>query len=167
MSAPVVIFALGNPARGDDAIGPLLCQRLADWLAVQGLAGQCELIEDFQLQIEHSLDLQGRQLALFIDAGSGTPAPYTFQRIAPARDARLAHSTHALKPEAVLQVHTQIESQPPPPAFVLCVRGEHFDLGAAPSPAAESHMAAAFDLLQALCRHPAQDAWATWAKHAE
>ena len=81
MSAAVVVFAVGNPSRGDDAIGPLLCGRLAKWLENEGLADGFELIEDFQLQIEHALDLQGRELALFIDAGTGTPAPCTFQRI--------------------------------------------------------------------------------------
>ncbi|MDR2852928.1 MAG: hydrogenase maturation protease, partial [Burkholderiaceae bacterium] len=143
MTQPLVIFAIGNPSRGDDAIGPQLCGRLAVWLAREGLLNQCELIEDFQLQIEHSLDLRGRALALFIDAGSATPAPYTFRRIAPR--AGISHSTHALEPQAVLQVHADIERQPPPPAFVLCVRGERFELGAALSPAAETHVAAAFD----------------------
>ena len=29
MSAPLVVFAVGNPSRGDDAIGPVICGRLA------------------------------------------------------------------------------------------------------------------------------------------
>jgi len=87
VTAPVVIFAVGNPSRGDDAIGPECCARLEQWLANEGLAERFELIEDFQLQIEHALDLQGRQLALFIDAGARTPGPFTFRRIAPATGA--------------------------------------------------------------------------------
>jgi hypothetical protein len=43
-----------------------------------------------------------------------------------------------------------LERQPPSPAFVLRMRGERFDLGAALSPAAETHVAAAFDLLKTL-----------------
>ena len=38
MSAPVVVFAVGNPSRGDDAIGPVICGRLAEWLENEGLA---------------------------------------------------------------------------------------------------------------------------------
>jgi len=135
MSAPVVIFAVGNPSRGDDAIGPELCGRLGKWLEIEGLADQFKLIEDFQLQIEHALDLQDRRLALFIDAGANTPAPFTFQRIAPATG--IAHTTHELPPEAVLQVYLQTEFIEPPPAFVLCVRGEQFELGEPLSPAAK------------------------------
>jgi len=158
VSAPVVVFAIGNPSRGDDAIGPLLLERLAGWLGDQGLAGQFELVEDFQLQIEHSLDLLDRRLALFIDAGEGTPAPYSFRRIAPATG--LPHTTHELPPEAVLQVFKQTESAEPPPSFTLCVRGESFELGEALSAAAESHVAAAFALLGELCVEASVDAWA-------
>lgn len=157
MIAPVVVFAVGNPSRGDDAIGPLLLERLAGWLAAEGLAGQFDLVEDFQLQIEHCLDLQGRRLALFIDAGAQTPAPYSFLRIAPASG--IAHSTHELPPEAVLQVFRQTEAAEPPAAFTLCVRGESFALGEALSAAAESHVAAAFALLGELCRDARAAAW--------
>jgi len=159
---PVVIFAVGNPSRGDDAIGPELFAQLDKWLKNENLSEQVELIEDFQLQIEHVLDLQGRQLALFIDAGAHTPAPYTFQRIAPAIG--IAHTTHELPPEAVLQVYLQTEGAEPPPAFVLCVRGEQFELGEALSAAAESNLKAAFGLLQTLCRNVEFPAWESAAQ---
>jgi hypothetical protein len=46
----------------------------------EGLADGFELIGDFQWQVEHALDLAGRRLALFIDAGERTPAPFVFVR---------------------------------------------------------------------------------------
>ena len=54
---------------GDDGLGPLLLGRVvaARWPEVT-------TIEDFQLQIEHALDLEGAEAALFLDAGKGTPA---------------------------------------------------------------------------------------------
>jgi len=164
MSAAVVVFAVGNPSRGDDAIGPLLLERLAGWLDDQGLAGQFELIEDFQLQIEHALDLAGRRLALFIDAGAATPAPYTFQRIAPA--AGIAHTTHELPPATVLQVFRQTEGAEPPPAFVLCVRGEQFELGEPLTNLAETYVVEAFDLLTQLCRRADVADWQAVAGNA-
>ena len=157
MSAPLVVFAVGNPSRGDDAIGPVICGRLEKWLENEGLADQFELIEDFQLQIEHAMDLQGRQLALFIDAGASTPAPFTFQRIAPAEG--IAHTTHELPPEAVLQVYLQTEGVEPPPAFVLCVRGEKFELGEPLTAAAVSYLEAAFGLLKRLFGQPTLLEW--------
>lgn len=157
MIRPVVVFAVGNPSRGDDAIGPELCGRLEKWLDYEGLGERVELIEDFQLQIEHALDLQGRQLALFIDAGANTPAPYTFQRIVPATGN--AYTTHELPPEAVLQVYVQTENAEPPPAFVLCVRGEQFELGEGFCVAAALHLDAAFDLLTRLLQQPSLATW--------
>ena len=157
MSAPVVVFAVGNPSRGDDAIGPELCGRLEKWLKNEDMEDQVELIEDFQLQIEHVLDLQGRQLALFIDAGENTPAPYTFKQIAPATG--IAHTTHELPPEAVLQVYLQTEGSEPPPSFVLCVSGEKFELGEPLTATASRHLEAAFKLLMRLCRNPSLAEW--------
>jgi len=157
MTAPVVIFAIGNPSRGDDAIGPECYGRLEKMLKNEILAGEVELIEDFQLQIEHALDLQGRALALFIDAGVDTPAPYVFERIFPST--AVAHTSHALSPQAVLQVYRQTEGAEPPPAFVLCIRGERFELGEALSGEASGRVEAAVSLVVELCRQPGLSAW--------
>lgn len=157
MTAPVIVFAVGNPSRGDDALGPLLAERFAAELAESGQAAKFEVVEDFQLQVEHALDLEGRALALFIDAGTGTPAPYSFRKIAPA--AGYGHTTHALAPEAVLQVYGQTQGGELPPAYLLCVRGESFELGEGLSPEAERHLAAALELLRELARAPDAGAW--------
>ncbi|WP_254050997.1 hydrogenase maturation protease [Zoogloea sp. LCSB751] len=131
----LVVFAIGNPSRGDDALGPRLMAELESWNLPD-----VRLVSDFQLQIEHALDLDDRDLALFIDAGTGTPAPYSFREIHPAPDRSI--SSHALSPEAVLHVYEEIR-RPPPPAFVLCVRGEDFQLGAELSGIAAAHLTAA------------------------
>ena len=157
MTAPLVVFAVGNPSRGDDAIGPVICGRLAKWLENEGLADQVDLIEDFQLNIEHAPDLQGPDLTLFIDAGENTPAPSIFERIYPSTVP--SHTTHALPPEAVLQVYRQMEGEEPPPSFVLCVRGEGFDLGAELTPTAQAGIDAAMALLERLLTKPALADW--------
>ena len=157
MTAPVVVFAIGNPSRGDDAIGPVIAGRLEAWLADAGLAAQVEVIEDFQLNIEYALDLKGRELVLFVDAGSATPDPFEFRRIAASPEA--SHSSHALEPPAVLQVYRQVEGRTEPPSFVLCVRGERFALGEDLTPAARSRIDAAFGLLEKLMRRPQAAFW--------
>lgn len=155
--APVVVFAVGNPSRGDDALGPRVCGRLEKWLEIAGLADRVELIEDFQLNIEHALDLVGRKLALFIDAGDRTPAPFVFEQIFPST--AVAHTSHALEPSAVLQVYRLVQQAEPPPSFVLCIRGEAFELGAPVGEAAADCAEAALELLQRLL--PETDV-ATW-----
>ncbi|HPT50780.1 MAG TPA: hydrogenase maturation protease [Accumulibacter sp.] len=155
--APIAILACGNPSRGDDALGPVLLARLQEWLHAEGRADEFDLIGDFQLQVEHALDLVGRRLALFIDAGQQTPAPFVFRC---ARATAVAtHSTHALSPEAVLAVLPQIGERRTPPAFMLCVRGESFVLGEAMSAAATRNADVAFALLQALCGDANEAVW--------
>jgi hydrogenase maturation protease len=157
VTAPVVVFAVGNPSRGDDALGPLLAERVRQWLPLAGLADAVEVVEDFQLQIEHALDLQGRSLALFIDAGEGTPLPLTLRPIGPSATA--SHSTHALAPEAVLEVYRRTEGAAPPPAFVLCVRGEDFELGAPLTAAAGERADLAMEVLGELLADRSPAAW--------
>jgi len=160
MQAEVVVFAVGNRSRGDDALGPLLLERLASWLAAGVQAHEFELIEDYQLQIEHALDLQGKRLALFIDAGCGTAAPLEFYAISPA-PIPAVRSTHELPPQGVLDVYRQIAQAEPPPSFVLCVRGECFELGQGLSGPATAHMEAAWRQLSLLCAQPDAALWRT------
>lgn len=148
----VVVFGVGNPSRGDDALGPRLMAEL-EAVARPGV----RLVEDFQLQVEHALDLDGAALALFIDAGTGTPAPFTFAEIQPR--ASHAVSSHALDPAAVLQVFRDVRQTPPPPAFVLCVRGESFGLGAPLSEAAEHNLKAARQWLANCLANPTPAHW--------
>ena len=159
MTPAVVVFAVGNPSRGDDALGPALLARLSEWLPGRVPAEAVDLIEDFQLQIEHALDLRGRTLALFIDAGQGTAAPYDFAPVAVVD--RIGHSTHALAPGAVLRVFGATETGAPPPAFTLCVRGESFELGEPLTSVARNHADAAFDLLCELLTRPELAYWQT------
>ena len=162
MSPSVVVFAIGNPSRGDDALGPTIHGRLAEWLENAGLAAHVELFEDFQLNIEHALDLVGRELALFIDAGAGTPSPFDFYPV--NAQAGLAHTSHALPPHSVLQVFKQTMGGEPPPAFVLCVRGEQFVLGAPLSDAAQANAEAAIDFLVDLFAEPSPAKWQAISK---
>jgi hypothetical protein len=59
----------------------------------------------------------------------------------------------------VLQVYRQMEGDDPPPSFVLCVRGEGFELGAEMTPAAVAGVDAAMALLERLIRKPSLASW--------
>lgn len=152
----LVVFGWGNVSRGDDGIGPLLLSRIeqAGW-------DEAVLIEDYQLQLEHALDLVGAELALFIDAGTGTPAPFSFREIFPRPG--VTHTSHALAPESVLAVFVQVTGKTPPPAFLLCVRGENFELGAGLSPEGAPRLEQTWDFLQSLREAPEPECWRTLA----
>jgi hydrogenase maturation protease len=162
MRADVVVLAVGNRSRGDDALGPLLLERLRDWIYAHGLGREFELFEEYQLQLENALDLENRRLALFIDASREASSPVEFGAIG-ARDARAGHSTHALHPGTVLSVYLRVTGEAPPPAFFLGVRGTDFELGNPLSEAARAAMEDAWSILQELVRCPRHAEWQTMA----
>ncbi|MDP1526257.1 MAG: hydrogenase maturation protease [Rhodocyclaceae bacterium] len=122
MTEPILLFGWGNPSRGDDALGPLFIERI-EALNLPGV----ECLTDFQLQVEHALDLENRERILFIDASIKAEAPFRHSRLLPARDA--SFSTHAITPESVMQVYVDLHDDDPPPCYQLAIRGEQFELG--------------------------------------
>jgi hydrogenase maturation protease len=157
MTPPVLVIAVGNESRGDDALAPLLLRQLQDWANGHNLLDRIEFLEDFQLQVEHAADLLDRELVLFIDAGMQTPAPYSFYRIEPNQGSTLF--SHALAPEDVLTAYVQVYREAPPPCFVICLHGEQFELGAALSPQAEQHMSTAMNFAHILLQDANTSAW--------
>lgn len=127
MIPPTLIFGWGNPSRGDDALGPLFVEHFTALAARHPEWGAVECLTDFQLQVEHALDLQGRRRVLFVDASLDAPAPCSLSRIEAVRDA--SFTTHAMSPQAVLKVYADIDGGEPPTCWLLAIRGECFELG--------------------------------------
>lgn len=138
--APLLVLGVGNPSRGDDALGPLFVEQAGVALAPEVSSGAVELLTDYQLQIEHALDLTGRACVVFVDASVRAAPPFEFSRVVPGRD--VSYSTHAISPEAVLETHRGIVGEPPE-SWVLAIRGERFELGDPLSPSARAHLDAA------------------------
>jgi hydrogenase maturation protease len=159
MTEPLLVLGWGNPSRGDDALGPLFIERLQAMVGPDAFKperraertdgggtprvtpARVAWLTDFQLQVEHALDLVGRERVLFVDAGSRCAAPFEVSAVLPARDA--SFTTHAMTPAAVLQVLRDIGQGEPPPCSLLLIRGEQFELGAPLSDAASAHLEAA------------------------
>ena len=158
---PWLVLAVGNPSRGDDALGPELIERLS---LAEGTASDVEYLIDFQLQVEHALDLKGRHGILFVDAAR--PGVVTQRRpsdcatvmgahekpegvviVSIVADDQVPPASHALKAEAVLHVARHLDGEVPP-AWQLAIEGESFGLGEGLSTAAEHHLKQAVDLAQ-------------------
>ena len=137
---PLLVLGWGNLSRGDDALGPLFVAGLDAQLPA-ALSGEVEFLDDYQLQIEHALDLGCRQHVLFVDASLSCAAPFEAHSVNAMRDT--SFTSHALSPAALLQVYEDLEGTPPPPATLVAIRGEAFELGAPMSPGAQAHLLAA------------------------
>lgn len=154
-SARLLVLACGNESRGDDALGPTFCARAS---ALPDPAGvTTTFVADFQLQPEHAFDLEGQDLVLFVDASRESIPGYAFRPVEPARPATF--TTHGFAPAAVLDAYRITFAQAPPPAFVLAIRGERFDLGAPLGPQARHALDAALGFFALLRRRPSAAAW--------
>ncbi|APR05514.1 hydrogenase maturation protease [Thauera chlorobenzoica] len=149
MNAPTLVFAWGNPSRGDDALGP----RFAEAVEAMGLVG-VECLTDFQLQVEHVLDLRNRSRVLFVDATVDATAPFAVSPLAPAAAAGFGFTSHALSPATLLAVYRELEG-PPPPAWLLAIAGRQWELGQPPGDEALTHLDAALGWARRWLAQPA------------
>lgn len=151
--APVLVFGYGNPSRGDDALGPLVVDRLRA-RPDAGVRDGVDLLTDFQLQVEHALDLRGRARVVFVDAALGLGAPFRWSRVAPAQVP--GWTTHRMTPSALAAVYRDLFG-PPPVLELLAIGGDRFELGEPPSALGWRHLdAACADLFRALGVAPAR-----------
>lgn len=127
MTAQRLVVAIGNPSRGDDALGPTLAAGLQASGAFDD--GEVELLEVHQLQVEHTLALLQRRAVLFVDA-CREPLPHgaALERIDPAHGP--ATFTHALAPAQLLAEVQRVWGTVLPQAWLLAVQGYDFALGA-------------------------------------
>ncbi len=153
MTKPVLIFGYGNLSRGDDALGPLLLEHINDKIDKEAV----EILTDFQLQIEHALDLENRKLVLFIDASMACKTAFDFVEIQASKDK--SYTTHAMSPAAVLQVYQSINNYPPPPCFLLSIQGIKFELGEQLTLQAEDNLQHAVQFTEQLLKETNVDFW--------
>lgn len=144
MSIRVAILGYGNPGRGDDAAGPLLAEQV-ERLALPGV----RVVSDYQLNVEHAADVAEAELAIFIDAAVDAAEPWEFRRLEP--EIRNDFTTHAMLPETVLETARNVYGTVPP-AYVLALRGENFELGTGLSAEFRSRLRSAAGLLESLLR---------------
>ncbi|MCF7969742.1 MAG: hydrogenase maturation protease [Methylococcaceae bacterium] len=158
MMRNVLVFGYGNLSRGDDALGPLVIEYIENNLQLSGL----EIITDFQLQIEHALDLEGRELVLFIDASVACTEAYSLTRLSPEKDK--SYTTHAMSPASVLAVYENVIHKEPPPCFLLSIQGLEFELGSGLSDLAERNLVIAMKLVTDLLQKPELNYWLSQIK---
>ena len=151
MTKPILVFGYGNLSRGDDAVGPLLLEHLEQHADMRRI----ELLTDFQLQIEHALDLQNRELVIFVDASVNGDDAFAFKRLKPLRDN--SYTSHAMSPASLLQVYESVTGHAAPPSFLLSIKAGSFELGDDLSTATAANLLEACEFSEELLSHSVSD----------
>lgn len=153
MSTPkILLFGYGNPGRGDDGLGPAFALSVGEMKLPD-----VECQTDMQLQVEHVLDMQGRNIVLFVDADMSCETPFEFSEITPEKDS--SYSSHAMTPQALLHSCSSVLNEQPSATFLLRIRGERFALGDDLSPAACNHLKLALKCVEPLCESHSPELW--------
>ncbi len=116
----VLVYGYGNPARGDDGLGPALAAALED-LDLPGTTVE----SGYQLVIEDAVALSEHDAVIFVDADLSAPEPFRFDRVRPQR--QLSFSTHSVTPGMLLALADDLFAKKVP-GYILGIRGYEFDV---------------------------------------
>ena len=137
----VLLYGFGNPARGDDGLGPALAAAI-DSLALPGVVVDA----NYQLTVEDAAEIAEYAVVVFVDAAAVGPAPFWFYRIDDASilsASAIGWSSHSVSPTQVVSLARDL-FQSSVPAYILAVRGYVFgDLDESLSPGAQANLAEA------------------------
>ena len=90
--------------------------------------------------------------------------PYAFSRLQAGKDA--SFTSHVMSPMALLHAYQNLYG-PPPPAYLIEIRGERFELGEPLSPRAAANLEVSFDLVRRLCLNLDLCAWEKFVNHEQ
>ena len=136
----VLVIGCGNPLFGDDAVGPMVAEAIGD-LAQPGVFSRAV----HELTPELAADLAATDVAIFVDASLQGEA-VTCTPVAPRSNAH-AGLDHALTPAGLLAL-AQLAFGHAPPAWLVLVPGQDFELGHALSASARRGLAQALALIE-------------------
>ncbi len=144
----LLIFAYGNISRGDDALAPLLVERLQQQAVVTGCGLQLKYLTDYQMHIEHVMDMQQCQRVLLIDAAMELPGAFHFYPV--SAQPQTLYTTHGMSPASLLHTYQQVLHQQPPATAMLAIAGYRFELGEGLSTQARINLDQAEDFVKSI-----------------
>lgn len=119
----VLILGIGNPLRGDDAVGWLAAERLAATIHDP----RVEIVPCHQLMPEMAEQVARADIVIFIDASkTGAPGTWRMEELPPPNPAAPGPVTHHFDPPALLAWALALHKRAPR-AFAISIPGESFD----------------------------------------
>jgi hydrogenase maturation protease len=141
----VLVLGYGNPYRGDDGLGPLLAERVAQWLVSLGEAAKLWVGQ--QLLPEPAEELVNHDVAIFCDA-SAVPLEdgFLLEELDISSDPE-GLTLHSVSPQWLLGLAQSLAGRMPK-ACLLSVEGESFDFREGLTPRCEERAKAALQRFQ-------------------
>jgi hydrogenase maturation protease len=134
-----LMIGYGNPLRGDDGLGPHVVEHIA-----RGRWPDVEPVIVHQLTPELSVRIVGAAAVVFVDAGMDCDGPFRITKLDPGGST--GSRTHFSDPRLLLALARDLFG-PAPPAWMVTIAGQNFDLGEPLSRAGRRHAEQALAVL--------------------
>jgi hydrogenase maturation protease len=115
----ILLYGFGNPGRQDDALGPLLVQKIER----AGLSF-VQTDSNYQLNIEDAVHIANFDLVIFVDTTVEEVDVFRVRKITPS--AQITFTSHQVKPESVLAMCEDMYGRFPE-TWLVGIRGYEFD----------------------------------------
>ncbi len=115
----LLVMGIGNPARGDDAVGPGFVDALERQACPDLLPQAC-----YQLVVEDAMTLASVGTVVFVDACSRLSSPFVWAPVVASTDPRI--DSHALAPADLLALTSLLYGRVPQ-AWLLAIRASETD----------------------------------------
>jgi hydrogenase maturation protease len=133
-----LLFGIGNCGRSDDGLGWAFLDRLEQ---LTDFSGQIEY--RYQLQVEDAAMVSQADRVIFVDSYQGNlPDGYQWMSCQPSKD--FEFTSHVLAPSAVMYLCQDLFDRTPP-ADLLLIQGDCWDLQTTLSAAAECRLEKALE----------------------
>jgi hydrogenase maturation protease len=146
VSSRPLILGIGNPLRGDDGLGRVVAEQLA-----QASDLECSIQVVHQLTPELAQDMAAARLVVMIDATrAGEPGDVRIRSLSSPAQQPGAVGTHHTTPEELVGLTRAVYGHCPP-VVVMTVTGADFSMGEQISPVVEQKIALASTAVRQIC----------------
>ena len=115
----VLIIGYGNPGRADDGLGTAFAENIRNLNL-----DNTDIDSDYQLSLEHALDIANAHLTILADAHVSCQEPFIIKKVSPSNSFNF--STHNMSPENLTSIAEQISSNKKE-VYILGIRGYEFN----------------------------------------
>ncbi|MCE5340581.1 MAG: hydrogenase maturation protease [Planctomycetaceae bacterium] len=115
----VLLIGYGNPARGDDGLGPAVAE-IIEQKKIPGVT----VDSDYQLTVEDSAQVAENDVVIFVDASVDCAEPFSFEPLMAKESS--GFSSHSVEPAEVAALAESLFNSPAK-CFMLGIRGYIFE----------------------------------------
>lgn len=148
----ILIYGYGNPGRQDDGLGNAFVEKMKFWVEKEGLSG-FEFDSNYQLNIEDAASIAEKDLVIFVDASIEKIEDFLLTPIDEKTD--VAFTSHSASPGYIFYLSKELFGKQPP-AYLLHIKGYHWDFAEGLSDKAKENLEKAFSAMKNILSSPNQ-----------